>query len=76
MDHHYQTMNPPPPNPLIMHYINLPPLSTPNSPEETPPLTPTPRKKGATENTNPPVWKPIVDSSVCDNFNLILILVL
>ena len=49
-----------------------PPLSTPNSSQETPPLThqspptigcfpapPPPPPKGATENTNPPVWKTI-----------------
>ena len=40
---------------------------------------PPPRKKGATENTNPPRLEnnctPVVDSSVCDNLNLIRILV-
>ena len=73
MDHHYRTMNPPSPNPLIMHYINPPPalvhtkLFAGNPPPVTPPPpphyrvlpTPPPRKKGATEKTNPPVWKPI-----------------
>ena len=75
MDHHYQTMNPHPPNPLIMHYINPPPPALVHTkffagtpPPRDPPIppphcrvlsTPPPRKKGATEKTNPPVWKPI-----------------
>ena len=45
MDHHYQTMNPPPPNPLIMHYINLPPprpLVHTEFFRGNPPLTPPP----------------------------------
>ena len=82
MDHHYQTMNPHAPNPLIMHYIN-PPVAlvhtkffTGNPPphyrvfsKPRPPKGKTaPRKK----QTNCTL---VVDSSVCDNYNLILILV-
>ena len=70
MDHHYQTMNPPPPNPLITHSINPHPLVhtkffTGPPPRDPPPSLsgafqpPPPRKKGATEKTNPPVWNPI-----------------
>ena len=91
MDHHYQTMNLPPPNPLIMHYINPPPppLSTPNSSQETPPplthpsptigCSPPPKEKRRHGKHKPPRLENnctlVVDSSVCDNFNWILILV-
>ena len=67
-----------------------PPLSTPNSLQETPPISPPPhyrvlstppppKEKRRHRKHRPPRLEnncaPVVESSVCDNFNLILILV-
>ena len=95
MDHHYKTMNPPPPNPLIMHYINPPSAvvhikilhRTPPPPRVTHPslLPPSaafklhphpPQGKKVSRKTYPPPLENnctlVVDSSVYDNFNLIM----
>ena len=95
MDHHYQNMNPPPPNPLIMHYINPPAVvhskffaGNPPPPVTHPSPLPTigcfsvsppPEEKMGHGKHKPPRLENnctlVFDSSVCDNFDLILILV-
>ena len=63
----------------ILHTKSTPPIPPPLSGAFQPPPPPPPKEKRRHIKHRPPCLEnnctPVVDSSVCDNFNLILILV-